>query len=378
MKRICIFLVVSMSVGQVFGGIKEKLGLGLNINAHKLYGDTRSGNFGVSGGNLLLQYRWKPALFIESELGFLTLSTKMNGTTLDTDMINIGAKAGYTLVRSSFYQPFMYFGVGALGFSENGKGPFWDGYVAFGAGAEFFASEFLAVNVTADFRYTSGDGFDGGLDGWRTDGYLNLGLGLIYHFERRSQQGSGLSITDNSFQPEPLYTEVSETNEEEERDHTDESTDQELNFNPFQSLMQKEKSAALEDGLVTMEVEGEPEPDRTMHTIIYTVRPDDWLSKIAQTFYGDPMEYTKISEANLDVIQNPNAVYPGQKLKISILKGSPILYTVKQGESLSRIAIKFYGDPMKFKDILRTNQDLIKNPDLIYAGQILEIWFPED
>jgi len=80
MKRISIFifLVAAMTVSHLFGGIKDKLGLGLNINAHKLYGDTRSGSLGLSGGNLLLRYRLKPALFLESELGLLRLSTQLS------------------------------------------------------------------------------------------------------------------------------------------------------------------------------------------------------------------------------------------------------------------------------------------------------------
>ncbi|MCH8954572.1 outer membrane beta-barrel protein, partial [candidate division KSB1 bacterium] len=199
MKRlsIFIFLVAAMTVSHLSGGIKDKLGLGFNINAHKLYGDTRSGSLGLSGGNLLLRYRLTPALFLESELGFLRLSTQANGTSLHTDMLNLGAKAGYTFLTSQIYQSYVYFGIGALNFgkfkylfevSPLASFSFWDGYVALGAGTEFFASDFLAVNVTADFRYTSGDGFDGGFDGSRKDGYLNLVLGFIYHFDRHSNQ----------------------------------------------------------------------------------------------------------------------------------------------------------------------------------------------
>ena len=188
MKRLSIFilLVATMTVSHLFGGIKDKLGLGFNINAHKLYGNTRSGSLGLGGGNLLLRYRLNPTLFLESELGFLRLSTQTNGTSLNTDLLNFGAKAGYTFAGSQIYQPFIYFGLGALNFSENDYGRFWDGYAAVGAGTEFFASASLAVNVTADFRYTSGDGFDGGLKSGRKDGFFNLGLGFIYHYDRNS------------------------------------------------------------------------------------------------------------------------------------------------------------------------------------------------
>lgn len=377
MKRICIYalLLAALSSGQLFSQIKDKLGLGLNINANKLFGDTRTGGLGINGGNLLLRYRWKPTLFIESELGYLSLSAKTGAAAFDTDMINFGGKVAYILSRSQLFQPFTYVGVGVLNFSDGGQSRFWDGYLAFGAGSEFFASDFLAVNLTADFRYTSGDGFDGGVDGWRRDGYFNMGLGLIYHFDR--QRSGRPFLTEDISQPEFLYTEVDETNANEETNDIVESTDQDLNLKTLQSLLQEEKETRVVDSSVSWRDEIEPEPDRTVQTVIYTVQRDDWLSKIAQTFYGDSMAYAAIVKANLDIIQNPHVIYPGQKLRITIERGLRIPYAVKQGDSLSKIAIKFYGDPMKSNKIFMINQDLIENPDLIYVGQILEISFSE-
>jgi LysM repeat protein len=48
----------------------------------------------------------------------------------------------------------------------------------------------------------------------------------------------------------------------------------------------------------------------------YTVKPGDSLSKIAKEFYGNANEYMKIFEANRDKLQDPNVVRPGQELKI--------------------------------------------------------------
>ncbi len=48
----------------------------------------------------------------------------------------------------------------------------------------------------------------------------------------------------------------------------------------------------------------------------YTVKKGDTLSKIAEKYYGDASKYNIIFKANRDVIKNPNLVYPGQKLKI--------------------------------------------------------------
>jgi nucleoid-associated protein YgaU len=44
-------------------------------------------------------------------------------------------------------------------------------------------------------------------------------------------------------------------------------------------------------------------------------------------------------------------------------------YTVKSGDSLSKIAKHFYGDANKWHRIYEANRDKIKNPDLIHPGQ---------
>lgn len=50
---------------------------------------------------------------------------------------------------------------------------------------------------------------------------------------------------------------------------------------------------------------------------IHIVKPGDWLSKIAVTYYGDAMKYKVIHQANLQVIgPNPDIIKPGQRLLI--------------------------------------------------------------
>ena len=48
----------------------------------------------------------------------------------------------------------------------------------------------------------------------------------------------------------------------------------------------------------------------------YVVQPGDTLSKIAERFYGSPSKYSRIFEANEEVIRNPNLIFPGQKIRI--------------------------------------------------------------
>lgn len=48
----------------------------------------------------------------------------------------------------------------------------------------------------------------------------------------------------------------------------------------------------------------------------YTVKSGDSLSKIAKEIYGDAMAYTKIFEANKPMLSDPDKIYPGQVLRI--------------------------------------------------------------
>lgn len=49
---------------------------------------------------------------------------------------------------------------------------------------------------------------------------------------------------------------------------------------------------------------------------IYEIVSGDTLGKIAKRYYGSAGKYTRIFEANRDVIENPDRIYPGQKIRI--------------------------------------------------------------
>ena len=45
-------------------------------------------------------------------------------------------------------------------------------------------------------------------------------------------------------------------------------------------------------------------------------------------------------------------------------------YVIQKGDSLSKIAKRYYGDAMKYPVIFEANREVIKDADLIYPGQI--------
>ena len=61
--------------------------------------------------------------------------------------------------------------------------------------------------------------------------------------------------------------------------------------------------------------------------------------------------------------------------RINVVKPEPeaTFYEVKSGDSLSKIAKAVYGDAKKYNLIFDANTPMLKDPDLIYPGQMLRI-----
>ena len=101
---------------------------------------------------------------------------------------------------------------------------------------------------------------------------------------------------------------------------------------------------------------------------IYKVQSGDTLSEIAAR-YG-----TTVNElVNLNEISNPNLIYPGEVLRIrgnvsGSSSASVATYTVQSGDTLSEIAAR-YGTTVN--ELVNLNE--INNPNLIYTGEVLRL-----
>lgn len=61
------------------------------------------------------------------------------------------------------------------------------------------------------------------------------------------------------------------------------------------------------------------------------------------------------------------------RLEVEEPEAEAELYTVKRGDTLSAIARDHYGDASKYPIIFEANRPMLKDPDLIYPGQVLRI-----
>lgn len=166
-------------------------------------------------------------------------------------------------------------------------------------------------------------------------------------------------------------------------------------------------------------VEDQKPPVRKRETVrampkIYSVAEGDSLASIAKKFYG-PEEgnkqanIMKIFKANRKILESPDDIYVGQKLVIPPLSASGAIkdkskgifssdifqkvvsigrehltskgrlevqgrtYTVKDGDSLWRIAAEKLGDGNRYKEIVKLNAAALEDEDTVNVGMSLKL-----
>ena len=70
------------------------------------------------------------------------------------------------------------------------------------------------------------------------------------------------------------------------------------------------------EGVEAVDTSGVTAPAQTITVEFYTIQKGDTLSGIAKKFYGKASDYPKIFEANREVIKDPDLIYPGQVIRI--------------------------------------------------------------
>ena len=132
--------------------------------------------------------------------------------------------------------------------------------------------------------------------------------------------------------------------------------------------------------------------------ILHTIQADESISTLAERYYGDYRKFHLIADYN--EMEDPTRVKVGQDIKIPVIEGMPIMadpgkiqvkegtpseelsadiiavkryimHTVQPEESLSELAMKYYGDYSKFHVIAQFNN--LEDGTSVRVGQELKI-----
>lgn len=108
----------------------------------------------------------------------------------------------------------------------------------------------------------------------------------------------------------------------------------------------------------------------------YTVVAKDNLWKIAKKpeIYDNPLQWIRIYNVNKDQIKNPDLIYADQIFNIA--RGVAMNeHLVQKGEFLYKIAgmAKVFNDPTKWTKLYEANKDIIQDKNVIYPYQVLTI-----
>ncbi len=125
---------------------------------------------------------------------------------------------------------------------------------------------------------------------------------------------------------------------------------QEINFEKAQKLMENINAEGLPVQDLNVVIDGE-------RALVFGTVPDQATKEKVILMVGNTEGVAEVDD----------------KMDVEVSEPESRFYTVKKGDYLSKISKEVYGDASKYNVIFEANKPMLKDPDLIYPGQVLRI-----
>ncbi len=132
-----------------------------------------------------------------------------------------------------------------------------------------------------------------------------------YHSALETVQREGVQLTHLHVQDNKLFIQGAAPSEDIKNDIWNQIKAADSSYSDVSCDLTVDTSLAPQKSQAAAVSSGGAPASRT-----YTVKPGDSLSKIAEQFYGNASEYNRIFEANRDKLNNPDKISAGQQLVI--------------------------------------------------------------
>jgi len=165
-----------------------------------------------------------------------------------------------------------------------------------------------------------------------------------------------------------------------------------INTNEIANTSVSDQAFVADDAVVANTEVSQVKP---VFFITHVVVKGDTLWDISQKYLNDPFRYPELAE--LSNIKNPDLIYPGEIITIATTQAVDnnvqaqvfdksvvanletsqlkpigfITHVVVKGDTLWDISKKYLNNPFRYPEVAKLSE--IKNPDLIYPGDIVRI-----
>ena len=107
-------------------------------------------------------------------------------------------------------------------------------------------------------------------------------------------------------------------------------------------------------------------------TLFYAQQPDTSVLQEAKTEITQPESVAPTQEQQVSEIKPKNQSFTADSMNYQIV-GTDTVYTIQEGETLTKVALKFYGTKKLWPYLVKHNPKVIKNPNNVPYGTTLRI-----